>query len=55
MINDVFGVVRDHANKIRTASNLEIDREEYVIPTATQERNEIKDYYELAREEQSFI
>ncbi|CAI8587048.1 unnamed protein product [Vicia faba] len=50
MINDAFGVDRNHANKIPYASNLEIDQEDYAMPSATQERNEAKEYYELARE-----
>ncbi|CAI8602539.1 unnamed protein product [Vicia faba] len=50
MINDAFGVDRNHANEISYASNLEIDQEDYAMPSATQERNEAKEYYELARE-----
>lgn len=50
MINDAFGVNMNHANKIPFASNLEIDQEDYVIPSAPHERNEAKEYYELARE-----
>ncbi|CAI8610060.1 unnamed protein product [Vicia faba] len=49
MINDAFGVDRNHANEIPYASNLEIDQEDYAMPSATQERNEAKEYYELAR------
>lgn len=52
MINDAFGVDRDHANKIPIASNLKIDQEEYVMPSETQEINECKVYYELDREEE---
>ncbi|CAI8609128.1 unnamed protein product [Vicia faba] len=50
MINDAFGVDRNHANEISYPSNLEIDQEDYVMPSATQEINEAKEYYELARE-----
>ncbi|XP_058763944.1 uncharacterized protein LOC131637364 [Vicia villosa] len=50
MINDAFGVDRSHANEIPSASNLEIDQEDYVMPSATQGTNESKEYYELARE-----
>ncbi|CAI8589347.1 unnamed protein product [Vicia faba] len=50
MINDAFGVYGNHANEIPSASNLEIEQEDYVMPSSTQERNEAKEYYELARE-----
>ncbi|XP_058770484.1 uncharacterized protein LOC131644106 isoform X1 [Vicia villosa] len=50
MINDAFGVDRNNANEIPSASSLEIDQEDYMMPSATQERNEAKEYYELARE-----
>ncbi|CAI8596225.1 unnamed protein product [Vicia faba] len=50
MINDAFGVDRNHANEIPYASNLEIDQEDYAMPSATQERNEAREYYELDRE-----
>ncbi|CAI8606852.1 unnamed protein product [Vicia faba] len=50
MINDAFGVYGNHANEIPSASNLEIEEEDYVMPSSTQERNEAKEYYELARE-----
>ncbi|CAI8587826.1 unnamed protein product [Vicia faba] len=50
LINDAFGVDRNHANGIPYASNLEIDQEDNAMPSATQERNEAKEYYELARE-----
>ncbi|CAK8538323.1 unnamed protein product [Lathyrus sativus] len=50
MINDAFGVDRNHANEIPSASNLEIAQEDYVMSNATQEINEANEYYELARE-----
>ncbi|KAI5409216.1 hypothetical protein KIW84_054857 [Lathyrus oleraceus] len=50
MIKDAFGVDRNHATEIPSTSNLEIDQEDYVMPSATPERNEAKEYYELARE-----
>ncbi|CAI8610256.1 unnamed protein product [Vicia faba] len=50
MINDAFGVYGNHANEIPSASNLEIEQEDYVMPSSTQERNEANEYYELARE-----
>ncbi|CAI8590840.1 unnamed protein product [Vicia faba] len=50
MINDAFGVYGNHSNEIPSASNLEIEQEDYVMPSSTQERNEAKEYYELARE-----
>lgn len=45
-----FGVDRDHVNEISNASNLEINQVDYLMPSAIQERNEVKEYYELTRE-----
>ncbi|CAI8598001.1 unnamed protein product [Vicia faba] len=55
MINDAFRVDKNHANEIPYASNLEIDQEDYAMPSATQERNEAKEYYELAREREQTL
>ncbi|CAJ2645285.1 unnamed protein product [Trifolium pratense] len=50
MINDAFGIDRDKTNEVPVALNVEIDRDEVVMPTETQERNEAKEFYELTRE-----
>ncbi|KAK2436386.1 hypothetical protein QL285_021384 [Trifolium repens] len=50
MINDAFGVDRDKTNEVPVASNVEINQDEEVMPTETQERNEAKEFYELTRE-----
>jgi len=39
MINDAFGVVRQHTNEVPISLNVEVDRDEDVVPNDTQERN----------------
>ena len=50
MINDAFGVDRDQTNEEPIASNVEIDQDEDVIASVSEERNEAKEFYELTRD-----
>jgi hypothetical protein len=50
MLNDAFGVDRNPANEVPIASNVDIEIDEDVTPDATQERNEAKEFYELAKD-----
>ncbi|KAK2410291.1 hypothetical protein QL285_045664 [Trifolium repens] len=49
MLNDAFGVDRNPANEVPIASNVDIEIDD-VTPDATQERNEAKEFYELAKD-----
>ncbi|KAK2417280.1 hypothetical protein QL285_039602 [Trifolium repens] len=50
MIHDAFGVDRDSISEVPVASGVEIDLDEDVMPSETQERGEAKEFYELTRE-----
>ncbi|KAK2363440.1 hypothetical protein QL285_088428 [Trifolium repens] len=50
MINDAFGVDRNHSNEVPIASNVDIEIDEDVMPNTTQGRTEAKEFYELAKD-----
>jgi hypothetical protein len=47
MIHDAFGVDRDSISEVPVASGVEIDLDEDVMPSETQERGEAKEFYEF--------